>query len=453
MTLTHPEPANTTMNKFLVSSLEAIDFQRNSTLIKEMELQFDSVMKDPTKGTIEKVEKAIAAIAKKQTGMTIRFHFQRDNVLNACVYTPLSSTAHPMRAHRIMEAVSRSKTFMSEKELFKGTVDIKTGKVSGIYAEVPVDVMVSTMFLHPAANAGIRADHLAAIVAHELGHALMFFYFTGKAVISNLAVAEIIKKQQSGASSQEIAEVIRVIELKTGYSLRDLGTITDQSDPFVIQQIITAQHIEKIRSELGTRFYDRRAFEFAADQFVARHGGALLIVEALDIINRKYPGYTAYYSTNSQVIAASIMGYVKAIGYGTASALAMALTPIAGPEMVLISLILGFTAISQFFSAPHEDVYDDPKNRFLAMRRELIAYGKEPDLPREVRADIAQQIMGIDEIIASLGTLKFFGPKTIYPWLHGALTGRTGQMNFQRELENLANNRLFEASNVLLSKV
>jgi len=36
------------MNKALQASMEAIDFQRNSTLIKELAMQFDSAMKNPT---------------------------------------------------------------------------------------------------------------------------------------------------------------------------------------------------------------------------------------------------------------------------------------------------------------------------------------------------------------------------------------------------------------------
>lgn len=431
------------MNKALVASLEAIDFQRDSKLIAELGLQLDSALKDPSKDTFNTVSKALHKIAKKYTGMHFNFHFARMGGPNAFVIPPQADIASPMRPEEIATKVQRFGRPVSEQELFKGEVNIKTGKVSGIYSEIPVDVFTATEFFTMRGMAGITGEHIAAILVHEMGHGFTYLRYLGKMVLANVVVSEIVKRQHEGEDDKIVQEIVKVAAQKTGYRLRDLDEINRSTDPLLIQQVVMAGMVESIRSELGTKFYDRRAFEFSADQFVARHGGAHLIVEGLDLMYKQYPQYIKEYRGRTGNIVASLMGYGKtllavlAVGAGIFAAVPV--VALAGALFVFITLMGEYDA----------GIYDPIPQRYEAMRRELIASSKDQNLSARQRQEIINQIMIIDDILKSLTHSAYFGPDFVAAWVYGIFSGRPAEQKFQRQLENLVNNRLFELSNKL----
>lgn len=442
------------MKQALVASLEAIDFQRNSTLIKEMGMQFDTCLRDPSKDTFNKCSEALSAIAFKHTKMNFRFHFVRLGGPNAFVIPPQADIANPMRPGEIATKVQRLGRMPSEQELFKGTVDLKTGQVGGIYSEIPIDIFTAVEFFTDRNMGNITGDHIAAISAHEMGHGFTYLRYLGQMVLSNCAVAEIIKKQHEGADDKVVQEVVKVVEQRTGWRLRDLGEINRSTDPLVVQQVIMAGMVENIRSELGTKFYDIRAFEFSADQFVARHGGAHLIVEALDFMYKSYPQYFKEYRGRVSNIFASLIGYAKllsgvligalSVGIGTGGAVIFPVGLFAGIFLVVMALMAGID----------DGIYDPIPKRYEAMRRELIASSKDQNLSLKQRQEIIDQIQSIDVILEEIAknSKGYFAPDVIMEYLKGIFNGRPAEQKFQRMLENLVNNRLFELSNQLQAK-
>ena len=457
------------MNKALQASMEAIDFQRNSTLIKELALQFDTAIKDPSLETLNKVSMAVSGVFKKHTGMTVRLNVTKERGHQAYVYTAQADIANPMRPNEVIKRVSSLGRPASEKELFKGTVDLKNGTVSGIYSEIPLDIFISDAFFKDKAT-GITAENIAAVMTHEVGHGFTYLLYLGRMVISSVVVSEICRKQHENAPDKVIRDVVKVAAAKTGYRLRDLMEINASTDPLVIQQVVMADTIENIRSELGTRFYDRRAFEFSADQFVARHGGAHLIVDALDKLNRHYPGYMKEYRGSAANMSMAISGYLDllfgsskvAVGglatvIGTGLFKWAALTTVINPAILTVAgvaaLWIGMSdVISILFSDVDNGIYDPIEHRFAAMRRELISSSKNQNLTAVQRNEIIEHIEQIDRIIANLGGKSYIGPDILGEWLVGVFTGRVREQKFQRMLEELVNNRLYEMSNKLQAK-
>lgn len=431
-----------TMNSVLNASMEAIDFQRNSMLLKEMSLQIESGLKDPSKATFNAISASLQKIAKKHTGMTFNIHFSKMGGPNAFVFPPQANSANPMASNEIAASVRRV-GMGSEKEIFKGEVDLKTGKVSGLYANIPIDIFCAVEFF-TARGAHFRGEHIAAVICHEMGHAFTYLRYLGKLVISNCVVAEIVKKQHEGESDKVIQELVKVAEQKTGWRMKDTGEINGSTDPILIQQIVMSAAIGSIRSELNTRFYDRRAFEFSSDQFVARHGGAQYIVEALDIMYRQYPMYLREYRGRVGNYVTSLLGYGKlALG-------AIALIAGGGVTSPVLAIFAGtFCVLMSLFAGGDDGVYDPIPKRYEAMRRELIASSKDQNLTVKQRQGLIEQIQAIDDILESLTDKHYFGPELIGEWLAGIFTGRPAEQKFQRQLENLVNNRLFELSNKL----
>ncbi|MNZ48615.1 hypothetical protein D3C78_663630 [compost metagenome] len=442
------------MKNALTASLEAIDFQRNSTLIKEMGMQFDACLRDPSKDTFNKASEALHKIAKQHTGMHFNFHFVRLGGPNAFVIPPQADIANPMRPEEIATKVQRIGRVPTHQELFKGVVDLKTGKVSGIYADIPIDIFTAVEFFTDRNMATITGDHIAAIGAHEMGHGFTYLRYLGQFVMSSCVVAEITRRQHEGAPDKVIQEVVKVAEQNTGWRLRDLGEINRSTDPLLIQQVVMAGMVESIRSELGTKFYDIRAFEFSADQFVARHGGAHLIVEALDFMYKSYPSYFKEYRGRISNIFASLIGYTKLLGGALMAALSVGIGT-GGAVIFLPGIIMGaFLVVMALCAGIDDGVYDPIPKRYEAMRRELIASSKAQYLSTKQRLEIIGQIEAIDSILNEIekNSKGYFAPDVIMEYVKGIFNGRPGEQKFQRMLENLVNNRLFELSNQLQAK-
>lgn len=436
------------MNPALIASMEAIDFQRDSTLLKEMAFQMDACLRDPSKDTFNKASAALHEIAKKVTGMNFRFNFARLGGPNAFVLPPQADIANPMRPDEIATKVKRFGRPVSEQELFKGTVDIKTGKVSGIYSEIPIDIFIATEFFTDRSMVGIGGMHVAAIACHEMGHGFTYLRYLGRVVLSNVVVAEITRRQHERADDKVIQEVVKVAEQRTGWRLRDLGEINGSTDPLLIQQVVMAGMVESIRSELGTKFYDLRAFEFSSDQFVARHGGAQYIVEALDYMYKSFPGYFKEYRGRSANIMASLTGYGMILLGGL-------LVGVGLLTAVPVAIVIGFFAvIMPLFGKGDDGIYDPIPQRYEAMRRELISSSKDAFLSVRQRQDIISQIQAIDDILAPIraGVKGYFGPDVLGEYIKGVFSGKPAEQKFQRMLEDLVNNRLFELSNQLQAK-
>jgi len=443
------------MNKALIASMEAIDFQRDSKLIPELALQLASALKDPSKDTFNKISTAMSSIAKRHTGMTFKFNFIRAGGPDAFVFPPSSSNAsNPMTSDYVAQTVSRLGRPVSEQELFKGEVNLKTGKVSGIYADIPIDIFLAIEFFTMPALKAIQAEHIAAILVHEMGHAFTYLRYLGKLTLSNVVLSEIVKKQHESESDKVVQEVVRVAEQKTGWRLRDLGEINAKTDPLVVQQIVMAGAVESIRSELGTKFYDRRAFEFSSDQFVARHGGAHLIVQSLDIMYKCYPKYITEYRGRMGNYLASLAQWSTHVFTGlSVGAWAYTLAVGAGAAAMTPALIIGGAVgvLLVLLSGGDFGVYDPIEHRYRAMRRELIASSKDQSISTEQRRLLVDQIQAIDDVVNTLTHKHYFGPALVGEWFRGIFNGRPAEQKFQRQLEELANNRLFELSNKLQS--
>jgi hypothetical protein len=435
------------MNPHYQATMEAIDFQRDEMLLKELSMHISALTGTQDVAERKAILKQMDATAFHHTGALFHFHLLADNSPNAFILVPDSNSAAPMRPDVVKETLRKSGGICSEKEFFKGTVDLKKGRVSGVYSEIPMDIFFSVAFLKATPKGTYFApEETSAVLIHEMGHGVMYLRYLGGNVLSNIVVAEVCKQIQGGADPIIVRDILKVAEQKTGYRIKDLGTIDKNPDPLLVQQVVMAEMIERIRSDLGTKYYDARAFEFVADQFAARHGGAAHIVKALDRMYRdcgyrplEYNGRFAHFMLALVTNAKMIIGVVY-MGYALGAVAALVtggVTVVVGVAFATLVTILG-----------GGDIYDDVPNRFMAMRRELIASTKDQNLTQQQRAKLIIDIGEIDKVMKNITEVKF-GPGFFRDFMAGVFTGKTAQMKFMRTLEELANNRLFELSNQL----
>ena len=127
------------------------------------------------------------------------------------------------------------------------------------------------------------------------------------------------------------------------------------------------------------------------------------------------------------------------------------------------SLVIGFVpgvviaalfVIMPLFGSIDDGVYDPIPQRFEAMRRELIASSKADYLSTKQRQEIINQIQTIDGILNNIKDKSrgAFGPDIVFEFVKGIFSGRPAEQKFQRMLETLVNNRLYELSNQLQTR-
>ncbi|MOA32078.1 hypothetical protein D3C78_1532680 [compost metagenome] len=125
---------------------------------------------------------------------------------------------------------------------------------------------------------------------------------------------------------------------------------------------------------------------------------------------------------------------------------------VGAPVGAIMALWGIFGTVLTMFGEVDHGVYDPIIHRYAAMRRELISSSKDQFLSVNQRKEIINQIESIDVIISSISDKGFFGPQLIGEFLVGIFTGRPAEQKFQRMLEELVNNRLYEMSNKLQAK-
>ena len=433
-------------NNLFNPSMEAIDFQRDSRLMQEMSMQVAALQKDSSVKNLAAVSKALHVIAKKWTGVHYNFHFNRQGGINAFVLPPRANSSNPMASDEVVANVRRRA--ITEQDLFKGTIDIRTGKASGIYSKIPIDIFTAIEFFNHSA---FEPEHIAAVMMHEMGHGFTYLRYLGKMTLGNVVASEIARRYHEGEGDKVEREIIRVVEQRTGWRLRDLGTLGENAkDPLVIQQIIMAQVVESIRSEMGTKHYDRRAFEFSSDQFVARHNGQKWIVGALDVMYRMHAPYIREYRGKFGNIMASLQSWIAPVLTATIAAVPGAAAA-AGPIFIFGIAITLFSVLFGDGEFQGDNVYDGIEHRFSAMRRELIASSKDEKIPASVRRELIEQMMDIDRTLNHIKNHKggYFGPSVSGNWIAGVVFGKAKQFEFPRTLENMVNNRLYETTNLL----
>ena len=165
---------------------------------------------------------------------------------------------------------------------------------------------------------------------------------------------------------------------------------------------------------------------------------------------RSYPMYFKEYRGRFANTMASLYGYLKVFaGAGAMYAGVVSIGLAAAGGGIPLILVGSFVVLTTLLADYDEGVYDPIPKRYEAMRRELISSSKDQNLSIKQRSEIIGQIEAIDVILRSLTTNSFFGPTLIGDFLLGIFTGHPAEQKFQRQLESLVNNRLFEISNKL----
>ena len=415
---------------YQLPGLEAIHFRANLNLFDKLTVLMGKLRLESDRNS-SPIIKEVADLIRKETHLNCTLAIRKNNQPNASVVPPMIEKNHPLieewlRKHSVANAQG---IVASKRNDSTGYVNLKEGRVYGVYSDIHIDIRINSGTFDNSSVAFTDAE-IAALLLHEIGHAFGYFEFLGSAVTRNIALIGVVESIFN--SKTDIPHRVELLnEAKHKLRLNDLNVevAAEATDKTKLHLLLVDAEARKLRSELGSDFYDLTSFEFIADQYATRQGAGTALVTGLDKIMRS-GGDTVYYNSIRflimEVAKTLLFVAVNIFGYGMAA---------------IVSVALGI------IMNPLTSTYDTPKDRFKRIRQQLtveLASLHESD-DRQRKQAIIDDIALIDRVMADMTTRR-----TLYQYIFTTFVkshkNDLKQQQLQKDLEAIGHSDLFIAS-------
>lgn len=410
-------------------SMESIDFQRQSLLLKELTMLFEDVRGDRN---ITKAlrESNLKKLVLNYTGINIKPVVKNYPFPNAYVMIPNLDRNNPVLADFFRGHFDSKDGFKLIKKnggILRGTVDRGKSKVGGVFSDIEIEMGLTSGLLESDL---FSSEEVASIVLHELGHLFTYFEYLGSSITTNYVLQTVTRELLGTREIRRKYEIVKEGSDVLGIDIDDPEALIRSNNETVIQTVILRKQMEKRYSELGSKTHDITAWEMLSDQFATRHGGGRALVTALDRMHR--------------MGGLEGLGHLSTVSYLAAEILKVLMFLSLGP-LLIIALPLALTVVNT-----NEKLYDEPKERMERIRRDMINELKREGLDRDYRDQLLQDIEVIEAITKEMNDkrtfLQFFH-SSVYP----SRRNQYNQMRFQQDLEILTNNDVFVRSQKIKS--
>ena len=404
---------------------ESIAFQTESAFFKELVLNLNELKKE-NKDKIQDSELIgiLSNVVKHHTGLNIIFNID-DN--DPQVTTPMVNKNNILIDSFIKNYINSSdglKMINDSNGIARGSVNLKTGMVSGIFTTVkstidlPISMLISSTY---------TTEEIAAITLHEVGHLFVYYEYMTRMVTTNQMLAGLSKALDNTSTAEERESVLITVKKAANLTTLDTKTLAKTTDKKIAEIVVISNIASVTVSELGSNIYDFSTWEYLADQYVARQGAGRVLATALE---KTYKGYRN-------------MSFRSTTGYLAMEALKVfliisPLISIGGISLRLL-LIIGIILTSKDSDNP---AYDRPGERIKRIRDQIVENLKNKKLNKEDIANLKSDLVAIDLILKEITDRRQW-----LDYLSGVFSSATrkawNQELLQKELENLATNDLF----------
>lgn len=410
------------------------------------------------------------AIIKKYTNITVFFMLEYtggiNNIFGLDCTLNAQSTARLLSYHIKAQEAVLSKHINAEThtiedpiafmkdlkkdENFTGGVDLKTGKVSGIFAKnenlirIGIGSWLDDKYLYP--------EHLSAAILHEVGHIFTGYEYVAESRTFNHVLRGIVDTTISDMAFKDKVTVIREFSSLCQWNRPiDAVKVASMQSPNAVGMFLTTERLITHDSETDTREYDVNTIEAAADQYVVRMGAGKDLMNGLmrsyallgiDIVKQGR-------NQNKVTIAADVIQVLSIIGMAGSIAgivLTGSLLNIFGGVAGYIGLMAGSSLTRNDPSNGQLSVYDQPLTRLERMRNDLVTLLKDPNQNTQVIQETIDTINSFEHLFKDRvlrdGVVNHY-LSLVGKRFNTAILRRDKQENIIRDLEQLASSDLF----------
>lgn len=418
---------------------ENIHFQRGNSYFNEIVICVKYLMDHPGLGSFTTIKKTInpdvptqTAIIEsgfeemvlKNTNMLCRLVIEGDSNLDAAVIVPTVDRNNPVKTphRRIIESQGRmTHRLMDLNKKYTQYVDLSTGKVGGDATEMQVVFFITRGLL----SGKLTPEEVAAIIAHEIGHAVNNFIFLGRTQVITAVAHDIINMYNGSVPIKTKVELLGVISDLTNVPDMDSESMA-YADAGTAAGLYLSAAARAPVSMHSSGPYDLKNFEAMADQYVVRLGAAKHFSSGM----RKMIDPNGYRDRTRGSFFRQLMNSMRGGAYGI-------------PANILVTLQ----------SLDPEGKYDMPAERLERVRREVIQSSKSA-ITIDERRELDDIVVSITEDLNRLGK----DPKlsSLIKKIGGYESSYAGaKIKLMQEIEQLASNDLYARSNrltILLGK-
>lgn len=427
------------MKKLFNPALEAINFQTGAFRSEMISIYGDMRAQTPAemRAKDNPVAADLARCVKHYTGLSVAFNIADDEPSVWVPQITRNNVLIPNFYKKYYDDADGKKLIKdAEGGVCRGTVNIKTGKVTGAFQDI---TSIINMPVGMIKNQNYTLEELTAITLHECGHVFTYYEYLSRSVTTNQVLAG-LARSLDGTEGPAVRESV-IMSAKTALGLNSIDPkeLAKTKDNSTISIVIVTAIIKETASELGSDIYDLNNFEFLSDQFATRQGAGRDLVTGLDKLHRQY-GDSGYHPTWMFVIGeilklTVIIGSIMLIG-------AVAVTAGAAPAFGALFMTLNLWTWAIGSSSLPTPLYDRTNMRFSRVRNQLVVALKDRGIDAERSKMIREDIAAIDLITDQV--------KDRQAWLNVAWTfifksqgTRLRTEKLQADLEKLATNNLF----------
>lgn len=397
---------------------------------------------------LEPVHAKMRKLVKDEMGIKVLFHLTGN--YNAYVYPNTFNHKNVLYGTRgdFPDAVINQNPDVFRKlktEQEKGWVDLKNGKVGGIFSEQTINVYYSPTSFMLGLEDTLTPAEVAAIITHELGHAFTYFEYSDRLSYTNAILQNIVEEAtdiKDDAKRQEY--IIKEVKSKKLLDKKEIKELQGSNNRLVMGFKLFKLMNQKVGTQLINARYSDTNSEALADNFASRYGYAREIVTGL---NKVYEAFGAPEKASNPIwygILSVLELFVTLCMYLMFSFIWGFLFGMLGGSVV--GAVIGVMLLVLFVAGAgdeHRDLtYDDLQDRFTRLYHDQIARLKNSSrMSKELKGEI---LLSLEEMKAIIDdTRNHVGiMTTLSNFLFSSNRQAHKEKEFQKLLESLAHNEL-----------
>lgn len=286
------------------------------------------------------------------------------------------------------------KNYTKHLEGHKGTIDLKTAKVTGIFSKYRHILVLGGDILLDVTTTPAMAT---AICLHEIGHVFTYYEYADRLSTTNQIMQNLATEIRTENRPEKREYWYRELAKETDLPPETFEKINNESNRTIAGYFLYQAYNTYVKSLMNSK-YDTTAGEQTADNFAARFGYGKEIVAALqkDAVRDNDPEVSALRRFNMTMTEVSrlVVTGISIIG--------LAFIPGVGWIMAMTAFMIASMLFALEGTHYQDYTYDDLGIRFKRIRQQYIELLKNPELPPELAKGGIEQIKAIDELMKNV---------------------------------------------------
>lgn len=340
----------------------------------------------PTEGQLDK----LGAVIKRRTGMLITPSYNDYPIINA------SASVWNLKGHNGLsyegEFSSAPINVIDKKinyELFDIMLDSESGTVSGDFVDkFPMEITLYGGLFEP--RNGFTAREITAVLLHEIGHCWGMFSALGDYVWLNYMMTEgveVVLGKKANIYKLQVCNMTYIKSVVTDPKLRE-ELLSAPTEEAVRRAVLTSwrmmprHHMTSTAANISIKRDEQFADWYASRQGFGRD--SVMFQARAD----KLIGGTGSYTRNGS-------------SWFWAETAKVMLTTLAILTLPLLPISVTCLAVVSSLANPDSERYDNPTERIIKVRRDLISQLKDASGDAGFKATLVNDIRMVDDILKS----------------------------------------------------